>query len=109
MKPPEFLLAVASIVLAALGACSTLALVGSHIVIPQALWLGAPYLALGLIGFYSRREATSATITLVGTTVLVVGGYYLLERTRAVALVPAVLLGGCALLLLILFGRWPRQ
>jgi hypothetical protein len=112
LKHNALLLAVSSIAVAALGACGTLALVSSRIVLPQALWVASPYLALGTIGFFSRKKAFTASITLVGTVLLVVGGLYAFlveERAWAVTFVPAFLWGGCAILLVILLvGRLLR-
>jgi len=109
LKRSALLLAVSSIVVAALGACGTLATVITRIVAPQALWIASPYLALAVIGFFSRKGSAAASTTLVGTALLVIGGLYAFlvqERAWAVTFVPAFLWGGCAILLLILLVRW---
>jgi hypothetical protein len=103
------LLAVTSITIALLGLLCTLALVIHRIVLPQALWIASPFLELAVIGFLFRKNASAACITLIGTTFLVMGGFFAFlveERTWAVSFVPALLWCGCALLLLILFVRW---
>jgi hypothetical protein len=108
VKHNASLLAVSSVALAALGACGTLALVVGHIVLPQALWIASPYLALGIIGYFSRKGSSTGSITLVATVLLVIGGLHAFlveERARAVAFVPAFLWGGCAVLLLVLVAR----
>jgi hypothetical protein len=101
-------LAVSSIAIAILGACVTLSLVITRIVLPQALWIASPFLVLAFIGFFSRKRASAASITLVGTSLLVIGGVFAFlveERAWAVAFVPAFLWGGCVILLLILLVK----
>jgi hypothetical protein len=112
VKHNASLLAVSSVAVAALGACGTLALVSGRIVVPQALWVASPYLALALLGFFSRKKAVTASVTLACTALLVAGGLYayLVEaRAWAVAFVPAFLWGGCATLLVILLVGLPPR
>jgi hypothetical protein len=105
-------LALSSIAVAALGACGTLALVLPRIVVPQALWVVSPYLALVVIGFSCRKEAAAGAAPLAGTALLAAGGLLIFlveERVRASTCVPAFLWGGCAVPLgFLLVRRLPR-
>jgi hypothetical protein len=115
MKDKARLLAAASVAAALLGAAGTLAPVVSKLVIPEALWVVSPYLALAVMAFFSRRRVAAASLTLLGTVAIatvaiaVVGSFALLvagSRTWVAHFVPFFLWGGWLALLLAHLARW---
>ena len=105
MKAKALALAVSSILIALLGAAGTQAFVIRKLVVLQSLWMASPYLALGIIGFFSRKNVTMASLTFAGSMILAVCGVFAFlvatDWVWAVQFVPLFLWGGCATLVLI--------